>query len=330
MSLPIEAGLFISKIEERGSWSWLEVGQLIEITGGHLAKMTRLTCEMTCPREREYLAMTDEERAKATRPVYEWVGEGDSQQIVHVGDRPVDKAECEKNLSQATSVACTAEVVEHVAALHLPTTIAFAGIVVTALFVQDHQRAHRANRDREIGLVFAERETIPEEFEDDDVLGLYICPITRCPIRYAVLDPTTNTMFERAAIEAWIDANHSSPASRRPLERADLVPATETQVLIDNRLQHLQEEREAVGRYIHEMIAARQQEPAVERPPVVGGVLSEHLHVEAPVHERDVEESVEHPSLLPQEQPDVNALRLRYYQRLNSSEGVPQLDEERR
>ena len=78
------------------------------------------------------------------------------------------------------------------------------------------------------------------------------------------------------------------------------------------------------------MIAARQQEPAVERPPVVGGVLSEHLHVEAPVHERDVEESVEHPSLLPQEQPDVNALRLRYYQRLNSSEGVPQLDEERR
>ena len=92
-------------------------------------------------------------------------------------------------------------------------------------FCQEYREKYRANRDQEVGMAFAERETIPEEFEDDDVLSQYICPITLCPIRYAVIDPTTNTMYERAAIEAWIDANHSSPTSRRPLERESLIQA---------------------------------------------------------------------------------------------------------
>ena len=92
-------------------------------------------------------------------------------------------------------------------------------------FCQEYREKYRANRDREIRLAFAERETIPEDFEDDEVLSQYICPITLCPIRYAVIDPTTNTMYERAAIEAWIDANHSSPTSRRPLERESLIQA---------------------------------------------------------------------------------------------------------
>ena len=115
-------------------------------------------------------------------------------------------------------------------------------------------------------MAFAERETIPEEFEDDDVIEQYICPITLCPIRYAVIDPTTSTMYDRAAIEAWIAANHSSPISRRCLEKAELVPATEIQEIIDNRLGHLQRRRDAMGERIKEFAATRQQERPSELP----------------------------------------------------------------
>ena len=133
-------------------------------------------------------------------------------------------------------------------------------------FCQEYREKYRVKRDQEIRLAFAERETIPEDFEYDDVIEQYICPITLCPIRYAVIDPTTSTMYDRAAIETWIDINHSSPTSRLCLERVDLVPATEIQAIIDNRLQHLQERRDAVRQCIREIIVARQQERSSELP----------------------------------------------------------------
>jgi hypothetical protein len=43
--------------------------------------------------------MSGEEKEKATRSVYVLEGAGDDVRLVKVGDKLVDKAECERNLS---------------------------------------------------------------------------------------------------------------------------------------------------------------------------------------------------------------------------------------
>jgi len=51
----------------------------------------------------------------------------------------------------------------------------------------------------------------------------YYCPITCDIMREPVMDREGHT-FERAAIEQWIEAHHTCPTSRVPLELADLAP----------------------------------------------------------------------------------------------------------
>jgi hypothetical protein len=261
LNLPLQVTAFLAQAGQHEELTWLHVGRLIEIAGEHMAKFIRLSAELGCPQEREYLAMSDEERAKAKRPVYRLVEDCENGHYEYAGDKPVDKAECERNLRRNESTARTAETVELVAAYRLPTTAAGL-IVLAATFVQIFDRIYRERREQErgVGAAFLERETIPEEFEVDEILSQYICPITRSPIRHPVTDPTSRTMYERAAIEEWIDRHHTSPLSRAPLERAQLVPDREAQERIDNRLRELQEQRDSVAHDLQELLAARQVE----------------------------------------------------------------------
>jgi ribosomal protein S10 len=52
--------------------------------------------------------------------------------------------------------------------------------------------------------------------------------------------------YERTAIERWIEIYHTSPLTRRPLKKEDLVPSGESQVRIDSRLRAMQAEIDAV------------------------------------------------------------------------------------
>jgi hypothetical protein len=48
------------------------------------------------------------------------------------------------------------------------------------------------------------------------------CPLTRNPMVHPALLAVDGFTYERAAIEAWLDARHASPATGAPASRADL------------------------------------------------------------------------------------------------------------
>ncbi|MFI5343868.1 MAG: hypothetical protein ACHQUC_06570 [Chlamydiales bacterium] len=91
-----------------------------------------------------------------------------------------------------------------------------------------HVRIDRENQVRlEISRNYAERlrevqqfenisqmETIPHFFELDPILGLYRCPISQRPIRFALTHTQcTHLHYERSVVMAWLDAH---PGERPP------------------------------------------------------------------------------------------------------------------
>lgn len=88
---------------------------------------------------------------------------------------------------------------------------------------------------------FLERQTIPSPFYDDDVFSQYQCPITGAPIRHPAIDPNTQKLYERTAIERWIDEHRSSPSTTKTLRKDELLTAKEIQAQIDSQLQIYQE-----------------------------------------------------------------------------------------
>lgn len=62
----------------------------------------------------------------------------------------------------------------------------------------------------------------PDQFKNtQDLAEAFTCPITSEIIK----EPVTSKyghLFEKAAIEEWIDKNHKCPMTQKPLERTDL------------------------------------------------------------------------------------------------------------
>jgi len=77
---------------------------------------------------------------------------------------------------------------------------------------------------------------VPVQLHQDLVLSRYICPITQCPIRFPVGDPNGRTIYEKEAIEKWIEKEGTSPVTRGPLDKSALIPQPALQILIENRL----------------------------------------------------------------------------------------------
>ncbi len=88
-------------------------------------------------------------------------------------------------------------------------------------------------------------EPIPEEFEDDEILKNFICPITQAPMRYPVTAPNDNRgpdhHFERRAILAWLQNHNTHPITRAPLNENDLRENLEMRAIIEMRLGQLME-----------------------------------------------------------------------------------------
>jgi hypothetical protein len=255
IGVSLEVRALVSEANQRGSWSWAEVNQLIGTVGGGVAKLYRLDAESTCLTEQGYVDMSDEERSKAKRPVYKYVEEGAispehpfervaSGYYECVGDRPVDKAESEGIVRQKRSVAQITGDVERAVTL-------VTGILSIAAF------AIKSRQNR----VPQTQDDIPAEFENDEILRNYICPISQQIIHDPVIDPTTMTLYERSYIEYWLDSGHAmSPLSKVHLTKEQLIPAPEAKKIIENRVRELQAEREGARQRMQAFLAHMPQE----------------------------------------------------------------------
>jgi hypothetical protein len=212
--------------------------RMMSAIAGSAAQIFRLIVESSAFTEKKYLAMSDEERAKEKRPIYESVGE-DSK---IVGYRPVVKAECEEVLAFCNTISTITGSIESagkfILSMKVPEPV-FSAYSKLQNFINRFRQAYSQLTEAE-GFNLLARQTIPDQFYDDTTLMENICPITGVPIRHPVKEPVTNTIYERAAIETWIDLHHTSPMTRLPLEKQNLILVPEIQAKINNRLQQIQ------------------------------------------------------------------------------------------
>ncbi len=78
---------------------------------------------------------------------------------------------------------------------------------------------------------------IPEDLSEDPILQRYICPISKEPIRYPVLDPTNGiSIYERSAIMNALLERWSSPVTRKSLTPTELIPLFALNAFIESRI----------------------------------------------------------------------------------------------
>jgi hypothetical protein len=217
---------------------------------GTILQTLRVGYQARALAEKEFLAMTDEERATATRPVYE--GSGDDE--VLVGYKPVDKAECEQFLKEYTEATHNVQIIECITKTHIVLQTSGIGDQVVAQgkkialetvkklveFTTTFRQSWKLTTGQErVNLL--ERKTIPSLCYEDSVLSKYICPLTRTPMRHPVEDPETHVLYERDAVNSYIDLHGTSPTGT-VLRKEDLLPSRDIQQQIDDRLKEIQED----------------------------------------------------------------------------------------
>jgi hypothetical protein len=205
-----------------------------------MAGLLRSGCEMQALTEEAFLKLSDEELAKAKRPVYE---EDYNHNFKLVGFKEVTREECQQILGNARRFSIASNVVEAAvksgAISSVPSGISAAARGVGQLYnrlaaaLQARQAAEDIDPFYLRGLA-----TIPEALHDDPVFNRYTCAITHAPCRFPVGDPNGITLYERAAIQTWLNNFPRSPMTQQPLRAHQLVPKPAIQALIDHRLQY--------------------------------------------------------------------------------------------
>lgn len=77
--------------------------------------------------------------------------------------------------------------------------------------------------------------------DSDPFLTKFRCAISLCPVRHPVREPSCpSVIYERAHIERWIEEHGTSPITRRPLNKSDLVPLRAIEAVIQYRLDQLE------------------------------------------------------------------------------------------
>ncbi len=215
----------------------LTTGEYLERMLANVCQFSRMASEQDALQEKQYLAMSDEERANATRPVYDY--SGDTR--VKIGDKPIDVEECKANLEGAETARKFFLAGEAIGKGHLVTQTAEAiGRFID--FAENYRTRRRAVQQQELATnLLIDRTTIPTEYATDPVLSQYTCTITHEPIRYVRRDPHTGTLYEAYAIIAWIERAGTSPLARCRLTVGELQEVPDIQAQIDNRLRELDE-----------------------------------------------------------------------------------------
>ena len=219
---------------------------------GPLADVVRTSFEQSIYEEQNYLDRLAED-PKATRPIYERVGSGDSEYLIQIGERPIDPQECKTTIDQAKNAAGVAAVVRVVAEAPIEDSVISTYELLAqfmqraiGIFHRDPQAPDHPQGGEHIDFTnLMALDTIPDPLENDVVFRRYICPITRRPIRHPVRDPNGITLYERSVIEAYLgDDVRPSPVTRRPMSRRDLQEVPGIQAIIDARLRQHQQQFE--------------------------------------------------------------------------------------
>jgi hypothetical protein len=210
--LPVDLATMDENLSER------EVSSKVFI---HLAGAFKTFCSITVLQEKQYLQLSPEELKKVVRIQYD----PDGQEI---GSRPMDPEEC-KEILQAHECLI----------LSMNTAELCARVDFTAAYdhVKDFLEFCNIFRREQVRVPAHDEDIIPEAFHEDPIFAENICPITLCPIRHPLRDPTTGTIYEARALIAWVIQHQNSPTSRRPLREGDLQPVPELEARIVERLQ---------------------------------------------------------------------------------------------
>ena len=206
-----------------------------------MAHLVRNNFELETLHEKKYLEMSDEMLSRQQRPIYE-IDEDGYRDII--GYKPVTREECENLISSYKKVINSTMIIEVAANTKvMEKTIEVTSDLIDLFneFRDFYKKRHAEKQENEIYDNLLIRQTIPKEFEDDPIFKKNICPITLCPIRFPVLEPRTKVVYEKAAIEEWIQKHHTSPFTRDVLNIEDLEPMPELQKVIDDRLKGIQE-----------------------------------------------------------------------------------------
>ncbi len=114
---------------------------------------------------------------------------------------------------------------------------------------------------------------IPNSLHEDSILRRYECSIYHQPARYPLEDPVARgTYYDRPAIYRWIDENGTSPVTRLPLTRENLIQLPDAvYITIEHRLSyHKDRINQLLEQVIDEeddlnLVAGPQEQPAKDQ-----------------------------------------------------------------
>ena len=203
-----------------------------------LADMVRVHAEAQMYGEKKYLDLPPEEQATAQRPIYEWKQDDSDPESGHweiVGHRPFDLKESEEIYAyyRKCHIAASSARVSSEASV-LSSSIQNAYDRLARSIVSTPSQSATVDYDT---FNLKQFNAIPDILFNDVVLSRYTCAITQIPIRDPVGDPNGTTLYERQAILDWLNRNPTSPMTRQPLSKDQLVEKPALKSLIDHRLE---------------------------------------------------------------------------------------------
>lgn len=194
----------------------------------------RTVLEKDLLQEKKYRDLSPEDRKKTLRPIYKVDEKSGKKNLEY---KEIDIKECEQNIKEIEESLKNVKFAECMT--HTNTIENIYKMFAARLLAKDPLNGQNGDQVAFDDLFTLRRlKRIPPEFHDDQIFGQHTCAITLEPVRFPVSDPTTNNraVYEKSAIEAWLQNNPTSPLSRSPLHPAQLIARRDLQTVIERRL----------------------------------------------------------------------------------------------
>lgn len=214
---------------------------------GPISDFIRVSAEGIVYSEKRYFEMSPEELKAAKKPVYEIKGEGEDARSEIVDYRPVDLVESGEIINRAQKIVDSSLAIRVVSNLDLSSRAVDSSHSIYGQLVRYLFSIERSDVSPELALQQLQKAAeeldlvnlnrIPHPLHNDAVFSRYQCPILFEPIRDPVKDPTDGkTIYERRAILNWLETNPTSPMTRTPLTKEQLIELPLIKAFIDSRL----------------------------------------------------------------------------------------------
>lgn len=200
----------------------------LRIMTENLSSIIRIATDTTMLQEQVYLELPDDEFKNTKRPIYEHDGDGG---VSIVGYEPLNREDCQHRIENAQGMGRVANSVEIISKDLIVQTATDA--------VHSFEDFCIAARETQVLRLMGNGEMIPEAYHEDPVLRELICPISLCPIRSPLRDPTSGTIYEAPLLIGWVLRAGTSPLTRERLSIDQLQPCPEELARINARIEEL-------------------------------------------------------------------------------------------